>query len=91
VAERSRSSANTGASHAVILFATIADVYSTWYLTGESRAEAYRSYPEEFNNPATFSQIEVLNPWSAGGWGAWELSARVREIDLNSGASACNH
>ena len=59
--------------------------FATWYLTGESRAESYRSYPEEFNNTATFSQIKILNPVSAGGWGAWELEARVSEINLNSG------
>jgi phosphate-selective porin OprO and OprP len=61
--------------------------YATWYLTGESRAEAYRSYPEEFNQPANdnVAQIKILHPWSAGGWGAWELAARVSEINLNSG------
>src|SRR5262249_7412325 len=61
--------------------------YATWYLTGESRAEAYRSYPEEFNQPANdnVAQIKILHRWSAGGWGAWELAARVSEINLNSG------
>src|ERR1700731_4331353 len=58
-------------------------VYATWYLTGESRAEAYHSYPEEFNAPATFSQIKILHPVSAGGPGAWEVAARFSEINLN--------
>ena len=60
--------------------------YVTWYLTGESRAEQYRSY-EEFNAPGdgNVAQIKILNPWRAGGWGAWELAARVDEINLNSG------
>ncbi len=61
-------------------------VYATWYLTGESRAEQYRSW-EEFNAPGNgnVAQIKILNPWSAGGWGAWELAARVSEINLNDG------
>src|ERR1700730_225366 len=59
-------------------------VYATWYLTGESRAEAYHSYPEEFNAPATFSQIKILHPVSAGGPGAWEVAARFSVINLNS-------
>ncbi len=33
-------------------------VYATWYLTGESRAEAYHAYPEDFNAPSTFGQIK---------------------------------
>jgi phosphate-selective porin OprO/OprP len=62
--------------------------YATWYLTSESRAEQYRSY-EEFNAPGNgnVAQIKILNPWSAGGWGAWELAARVSEINLNSGGN----
>ena len=60
-------------------------VYATWYLTGESRAEAYKTYPKEFNTPANFGQIKILNPVSAGGWGAWELAARVSQINLNDG------
>jgi phosphate-selective porin OprO and OprP len=61
-------------------------VYATWYLTGESRAEAYKSYPEDFNQPATFGQIKILNPVRAGGWGAWELAARFSSINLNDGS-----
>src|ERR1700730_14398935 len=61
-------------------------VYATWYLTGESRAEAYHSYPEEFNAPATFGQTKILHPVSAGGPGAWEVAARFSEINLNDGS-----
>ena len=60
-------------------------VYATWYLTGESRAEAYITYPEEINQPAEWRQIKILNPVRAGGWGAWELAARFSEINLNDG------
>jgi phosphate-selective porin OprO and OprP len=63
-------------------------VYATWYLTGESRSEQYRSY-EEFNAPGNgnVAQIKILHPVSAGGWGAWELAARVSEINLNDGST----
>lgn len=57
-------------------------VNGTWYLTGESRAEAYRV---DDLNPATFGQIKILNPLSAGGIGAWELAARFSELNLNDG------
>jgi len=66
-------------------------VYATWYLTGESRADQFRTYPnrylapEEFYVPSTFGQIKILNPFSAGGPGAWEAAARLSEINLNSG------
>jgi phosphate-selective porin OprO/OprP len=58
-------------------------VYGTWYLTGESRAAAYSLTSP--NNPATFGQIKILKPLSAGGWGAWELAARYSSINLNNG------
>jgi phosphate-selective porin OprO/OprP len=60
-------------------------VYATWYLTGESRAQAYRPYPGTYNFPGTFEQIPILHPVSAGGTGAWEAAARLSEINLNSG------
>jgi phosphate-selective porin OprO/OprP len=59
-------------------------VYATWYLTGESRAASYLTYPKEFNTPATFGQINILNPLSKGGFGAFEFAARLSEINLNS-------
>jgi len=57
-------------------------IYGTWYLTGESRAAAYQVTSL---NPATFGQIKINNPLSAGGWGAWELAARLSGINLNNG------
>ncbi|QGM45622.1 OprO/OprP family phosphate-selective porin [Methylocystis heyeri] len=60
-------------------------VYGTWYLTGESRAAAYQV---DGLNPATFGQIKINNPLSAGGWGAWELAARTSAINLDNGAYA---
>jgi phosphate-selective porin OprO/OprP len=58
-------------------------VYATWYLTGESRAASYRV--DNLGAPATFGQIKIKHPWSAGGWGAWELAARFSEVNLNNG------
>ncbi|BGE88072.1 OprO/OprP family phosphate-selective porin (plasmid) [Methylosinus sp. 3S-1] len=58
-------------------------VYGTWYLTGESRAASYSVTNP--NNPATFGQIKILKPLSAGGWGAWELGARFSSVNLNDG------
>jgi phosphate-selective porin OprO and OprP len=60
-------------------------VYATWYLTGESRADSYRTYPGTYNFPGTFDQIKILSPVSAGGTGAWEAAVRLSEINLNSG------
>ena len=57
-------------------------VYGTWYLTGETRASAYRV---KALNPANFGQIKILNPLSTGGWGAWEVAARLSEVNLNNG------
>jgi len=55
-------------------------VYATWYLTGESRAASYR---DDYRRPGTFGQIEINNPLSAGGIGAWEVGARFSELNLN--------
>ncbi|HET6376587.1 MAG TPA: porin [Methylocella sp.] len=60
--------------------------YATWYLTGESRAAAYVTYEKNPERPGTFGQIKILNPLSAGGWGAWELAARISAINLNDGS-----
>ena len=57
-------------------------VYTTVYLTGESRAEAYNVKDK---NGAAFEQIKILHPFSQGGWGAWELAARLSSVNLNSG------
>jgi phosphate-selective porin OprO/OprP len=56
--------------------------YATWYLTGESRAEAY---DVKDKNTAAFEQIKIKNPVSAGGWGAWELGLRFSSVNLNAG------
>ena len=60
-------------------------LYGTWYLTGESRAKAYRV---DGLNPATFGPIDIKNRLSVGGIGAWELAARLSEINLNNGPFA---
>jgi len=57
-------------------------VYGTYYLTGETRASAYRV---KALNPANFGQIKILDPVSKGGWGAWEVAARLSEVNLNNG------
>jgi len=57
-------------------------VYGTWYLTGESRAAAYKV---NALNPANFGQIKILNPLSKGGLGAWELGLRFSALNLNNG------
>jgi len=36
-------------------------------------------------NPATFRQIGIKHPLSAGGVGAWELAARFSAANLDSG------
>src|ERR1700730_1180348 len=60
-------------------------VYATWYLTGESRAEAYISYPEEFNSPANFRQIKILNP-ARGRLRRLGARCTVQQINLNDGS-----
>ncbi|MCC3247142.1 carbohydrate porin [Methylocystis sp. WRRC1] len=64
------------------------EYFSGWYvqgqywLTGEERVSAYSV---KDRNGATFEQIKIKNPLSAGGWGAWGLAARYSEVNLNSG------
>ncbi len=55
---------------------------AAWSLTGESRAAAYSMSSGEFK------RLIPEHPFSpsSGGWGAWELAARVAYIDLNSGS-----
>jgi len=57
-------------------------LYTTYYLTGESRAEAYNV---KDRNGAAFEQIKILHPFSQGGIGAWEIAARLSSVNLNSG------
>jgi phosphate-selective porin OprO/OprP len=57
-------------------------VYGTWFLTGESRAAAYQV---DDSNPGNFRQIKINDPFSAGGYGAWELGARFSAVNLNNG------
>lgn len=57
-------------------------VYGSWFLTGESRAEAYTTSDL---NGANFGAPKILNPVSKGGWGAWEVAARYSQINLNNG------
>ena len=52
---------------------------ASWNITGESRASSYRMNAGEFKGIRPNSDF---NP-STGSWGAWELSARYAEIDLN--------
>jgi phosphate-selective porin OprO/OprP len=57
-------------------------VYGLWYLTGESRAEAYKV---SALNSAEFDSIKILNPVNKGGWGAWAVGARYSQVNLNDG------
>jgi phosphate-selective porin OprO and OprP len=54
---------------------------ATWSLTGESRAAAYKMSSGEFKRLIPDHPFSLSN----GGWGAWELAARVAYIDLNDG------
>ncbi|HTV32987.1 MAG TPA: porin [Methylocella sp.] len=56
--------------------------FASWFLTGESRETTYRM---DYRRPGTFGQLEPLSPVSEGGLGAWELAARLSELNLNSG------
>jgi len=56
--------------------------YGSWFLTGESRAAAYK-----VDKGGVFDRIKPLRPWHApdlgGRWGAFELAARYSTIDLS--------
>lgn len=54
-----------------------------WFLTGESKALSYQV--DDNSNGGTFRQVKVLHPLSQGGYGAVALTARLSEVDLNSG------
>lgn len=53
------------------------------FLTGESKAAAYQV--DNNSNGGSFRQIQIKHPLSAGGWGAFALTARYSEVNLNSG------
>jgi phosphate-selective porin OprO and OprP len=57
-------------------------VYTTYYLTGESRSQSYNVASKD---GANFDQIKILHPFSEGGMGAWEIGARLSSVNLNSG------
>jgi phosphate-selective porin OprO/OprP len=57
------------------------NVYSTWSLTGESRASAYRIGSGEFKRLTPAADFSRAN----GTWGAWEIALRYANIDLNDG------
>jgi phosphate-selective porin OprO/OprP len=82
VARRATSNAGANASGGTSLDFNGFYVSGMWYLTGESRAEAYKVGQL---NGAAFGQIKILNPLNKGGWGAWELAARYSQINLNDG------
>ncbi|MBI3274920.1 MAG: hypothetical protein HYZ60_03000 [Methylocystis sp.] len=60
-------------------------VYGSVFLTGESRAAAYKGYDKNWNMPGTFGEPPIKNPVSKGGVGAWEFAARYSELNLNNG------
>ncbi len=53
-----------------------------YWLTGEEKVSAYRT---DDKAGASFRQIRVKQPLSAGGWGAWGLTGRLSSVDLNYG------
>ncbi len=57
-------------------------VAGTWTITGESRAKAYKMKSGEFKRlrPARDFTLD------GGGWGAWELAARLASLDANDNA-----
>ena len=57
-------------------------VQGTWWLTGEERAAAYSTKDRA---GASFGELKIKHPVSAGGYGAWGLAARYSAVDLNNG------
>jgi phosphate-selective porin OprO and OprP len=43
-------------------------------IPGDAKAANTKKYSNDPERPGTFGQIKILNPVSAGGWGAWELA-----------------
>jgi phosphate-selective porin OprO/OprP len=58
-------------------------LYAMWFLTGETKAAAYQV--DSNTNGGGFARVPIKNPMSAGGFGAVALTARLSEVDLNSG------
>jgi len=58
-------------------------VSGMYFLTGESKAAAYQV--DSNTNGGGFRQIQIKHPLSSGGWGAFALTARLSEVNLNSG------
>jgi len=56
-------------------------VFASWFLTGESRIDAYKP------RLGFYDRIRPKNDFSPanGGWGAWELFIRYSDLDLNDG------
>jgi phosphate-selective porin OprO/OprP len=60
-------------------------VQGSAFLTGESRAASYNTYAKSWNSPGTFSDVQIKDPLSKGGLGAWEVAARFSELNLQNG------
>ena len=58
-------------------------LYTMWFLTGETKAAAYQV--DSNTNGGGFARVPIKHPMSAGGFGAVALTARLSEVDLNSG------
>lgn len=54
-------------------------VAGTWSLTGESRAPTYAMDAGEFKGLKPAQPFNLAD----GGWGAWELAARLADIDID--------
>jgi len=58
-------------------------LYAMWFLTGETKAAAYQV--DSNTNGGGFARVPIKHPMSAGGFGAVAVTARLSEVDLNSG------
>ncbi len=57
-------------------------IQGQYWLTGEEKVSAYKT---DDKAGASFRQINIKQPLSAGGWGALGLIARLSSVDLNNG------
>ena len=53
------------------------------FLTGESKAASYQV--DSDTNGGGFQPIRIKHPLSTGGWGAFAITARLSEVNLNNG------